>query len=91
VCAVQSRELIFEGKVCAVYRSHVSVLWDSLTNNAPAEPNCGTQSVTLRREGNTQEWAEQYLGSCGHHPRYFEHMPDVFNVSALRVGGVAQK
>ena len=85
VCVVHSGELIFEGKVCAVYRSSVYVFWDSLTNNAPAAPGCGTlKSATWRRTEQTQAWAELYLGSCGSHPDYFDHdMPSVFNASRL--------
>ena len=78
VCAATTGQIVFQGKICAVRGSAVSVLWDSLSNTN-AEPSCGSEKyVQWTRRENDQEWNMRFVGSCGQHPDYFDQMPNNF-------------
>jgi hypothetical protein len=84
VCAAGTSTIVFEGKICKVRGSIVSVSWYAITNmNITLAPCGGDKSIRWDEKGHDLAWIGRYLGSCGRGPSYFEQMPSEFAVKSL--------
>jgi hypothetical protein len=84
VCAAGPSTIIFEGNICKVRGSTVSVAWHALSNMNVTHPPCGAdKTIRWEEKGHDPAWISKYLGSCGRSPSYFEQMPSEFAAQSL--------